>query len=982
MNDRSRVTAVLGPTNTGKTHYAIERMLAHRTGVIGLPLRLLAREVYDRIVKARGPSVVALVTGEERIVPERVQYWVATTEAMPEVGADFVAIDEIQLCADPERGHVFTDRLLHMRGLHETLLLGSDTMRPAIAALVPQALFMRRERFSTLSWAGSKKISRMPPRSAIVCFSVEEVYATAELIRRQKGGCAVVMGALSPRTRNAQVAMYQQGEVDYLVATDAIGMGLNLDIRHVAFSATEKFDGRRYRELFPHELGQIAGRAGRHTEPGTFGVTGDAGPLEEGLVDAIENHRFAPIQRLMWRNAALEFGTVERLIQSLETAPESGWLTRGREADDLRALKALAAMPDIRNQVTHPRDVRLLWDVCRIPDFRSISAAEHSTLLARIYGFLRAGRVPNDWLQGQIARIDKTQGDIDTLSKRLAYIRTWTYVAQRSGWVSDESHWRAETRAVEDRLSDALHAALTQRFVDRRTSVLLRRLKQKESLLAEVNDKGEVTVEGEFAGRLEGFRFHADPSATGDEARMLSRAAYEALRPEFHLRADRFYNAPDTELDFTEQGGLMWGSSAIGKLVKGTEPLKPGVEPFVDEEAGPEIADKVRRRLQHFIDRKIATLFEPLLALKNDETLTGLARGFAFRLVEALGVLPREGVAAEVKELDQESRGLLRKHGVRFGQFTIFQPALLKPAPTRLRLVLWGLDQGLAEFPESPPPGLVTIPNLPDVPKGYYTLSGYHPAGERAIRIDMLERLADMLRGQDSRGGFEATPDMLSITGMTLEQFAGLMQGLGYRAEKGERVKARAEAAPAAAEPAPAPETADHEHPLTEEESVLAAETRARWEAEQAARKAAEASAEGEAAAEGETVAAEAAPEVEAFYTFTWAPRPRGGQRRPERGERQGQGQGQGRPQGERGPRREREAGQEPRREGKPFEGKRRDENRGERGDRPDRGPKGKHKGKPRHDGPKSFEARPPRAEKQADPDSPFAILAALKNKT
>ncbi|MFG6080840.1 helicase-related protein [Paracoccus litorisediminis] len=978
MQDRSRVTAVLGPTNTGKTHYAIERMLAHRTGVIGLPLRLLAREVYDRIVKARGPSVVALVTGEERIVPDRVQYWVATTEAMPEVGADFVAIDEIQLCADPERGHVFTDRLLNMRGLHETLLLGSDTMRPAIAALVPNAQFMRRERFSTLTWAGSKKISRMPPRSAVVCFSVDEVYATAELIRRQKGGCAVVMGALSPRTRNAQVAMYQQGEVDYLVATDAIGMGLNLDIKHVAFSGTEKFDGRRYRPLFPHELGQIAGRAGRHTEPGTFGVTGDAGQLEEGLIDAIENHRFQPISRLMWRNAVLEFGTIERLIQSLEASPQSEWLTRGREADDLRALKALAAMPEIRDRVSHPKDVRLLWDVCRIPDFRGISPAEHVTLLARILGFLQQGTVPSEWLATQINRIDKVQGDIDTLSKRLAFIRTWTYVAQRSGWVSDESHWRAETRAVEDRLSDALHAALTQRFVDRRTSVLLRRLKQKESLLAEVNDKGEVTVEGEFAGRLEGFRFHADPTATGDEARMLTRAAYEALRPEFHLRADRFYNAPDTELDFTEQGGLMWGSYAVGKLVKGPEALKPGVEAFVDEEAGPEIIEKVKRRLQHFIDRKVATAFEPLLALKNDETLTGLARGFAFRLVEALGVIPREGVATEVKELDQESRGVLRKHGVRFGQFTVFQPALLKPAPTRLRLVLWGLDQGLGEFPESPPPGLVTIPNLPDVPKGYYTLSGYHPAGDRAIRIDMLERLADMLRTQDSRAGFEATADMLSITGMTLEQFSGLMGGLGYRAEKGERAKARAEATPvveavAAAEP-------DHDRPLTEEESVLAAETRAKWEAEQAARKAAEAEA-GEVAPE--EAAEAAAPEMEVFYTFTWAPRPRGN-RRPERGGEQGgerRGGDRAERQGDRGPRRDRESaegqGGKPRFEGKRGEG---------RGERQDRGPKGKPrhdgKGKPRHEGPKSFEARPPKVEKKIDPDSPFAILASLKNKS
>ena len=397
---------------------------------------------------------------------------------------------------------------------------------------------------------------------------------------------------------------------------------------------------------------------------------------------------------------------------------------------------------------------------------------EHATLLARIFGFLQDGHIPADWLGRAIERIDRTAGDIDAISKRLAYIRTWTYVAQRTGWVADEKHWRGETRAVEDRLSDALHAALTQRFVDRRTSVLLRRLKQKESLVAEVNDKGEVTVEGEFAGRLEGFRFRPDQTASADEARMLSRASYDALGPEVPLCArTASTNAPDTEMDYTEQGGLMWGSQAVGKLVKGADPLHPGVEVFVDEEAGPEIADKVRRRAQHFIDRKIAALYEPLLTLQKDEALTAWARLLLFRLVEALGILPRDGIAAEVKELDQERARHAAQHGVRFGQFTIFLPALLKPAPTRLRLVLWSLHEGLSEFPESPPPGLVTIPHLPVVPDQVYALSGYRPAGDRAIRIDMLERLADLLRAQDTRGGFEANPDMLSITGMTLEQF-------------------------------------------------------------------------------------------------------------------------------------------------------------------------------------------------------------------
>ena len=809
MQDK-RVVAVLGPTNTGKTSYAIERMLGYRTGIIGLPLRLLAREVYDRIVAARGPSVVALVTGEERIVPPRAQYWVCTVEAMPEgMGCDFLAIDEIQLCADPERGHIFTDRLLRARGLHETHFLGADTMRGPIAALVPGVQFLRRERMSALSYAGQKKISRMRVRSAIVSFSVENVYAIGELIRRQKGGAAVVMGALSPRTRNAQVAMYQSGEVDYLVATDAIGMGLNLDIDHVAFSGLSKFDGRRMRQLAPNELAQIAGRAGRGQKNGSFGTTGDAPALDDEVARAIEDHRFTPLKKLIWRNADLEFGTVDRLIASLEISPKDENLVKAREADDLVALKTLAEDGEVFARCGSAPAVRLLWDVARIPDFRSISPAEHANLLKTIFNHLHErSHIPNDFVARQVARLDRTEGDIDTLSKRLAFIRTWTYVAQRKGWVEDEKHWRGETRAVEDRLSDALHAALTRRFVDRRTSVLLRRLGQKEAMVAEVNESGDVTVEGEFVGRLEGFRFTLDKGAAGQEAKTVKTAALQALAPQFHLRADRFYNAPDTEIDFTEQGGLMWGSAAVGKLVAGQDALKPRVEVFVDDVAGPDVAEKVARRLQHFIDRKIAAAFEPLLAMEKDEGLTGLAKGFAFRLVEGFGVVSRSAVAEDVKALDQEARGLLRKHGVRFGQFTIFLPLLLKPAPTRLRLVLWALSKGFDVFPEAPPPGLVTVAALQGE-AGTDTMAGYRNAGDRAVRVDMLERLADMLRGEDSRGGFEAKADMLSITGLTLEQFAGLMEGLGYRAEKGEREKVKAAAAVEANATAQTPDEQD-----------------------------------------------------------------------------------------------------------------------------------------------------------------------------
>ncbi len=924
MAPNNRILAVLGPTNTGKTHYAIERMLAHRSGVIGLPLRLLAREVYDKIVALRGPSVVALVTGEERIVPDRAKYWVCTVEAMPEgMGCDFLAVDEIQLCADPERGHIFTDRLLRARGLHETLFLGAETMRKAIAALVPTADFLYRDRFSELSYSGQKKISRMPARSAIVSFSVDNVYGIAELLRRQKGGAAVVMGALSPRTRNAQVEMYQNGDVDYLVATDAIGMGLNLDVNHVAFSATSKFDGNRMRPLMANELAQIAGRAGRHMNNGTFGVTGEAGPLHDEVLEAITENRFQPLSKLYWRNSKLQFGTTKALIASLETHTDNDWLTRVRESDDLGALKTLVEDVEVQARASDGASVTLLWDVCRIPDFRGISGREHADLLSVIYNYLHEkGQIPQVWLARQINRIDNTQGDIDALSKRLAYIRTWTYVAQRKGWVDDHSHWRDATRAVEDRLSDALHIALTQRFVDRRTSILMRRLKQKESLVADVNKDGEVTVEEQFVGRLEGFRFQQDVSGSPDEAKTLRSASLQALTPEFHLRADRMYNAPDTEFDFTEQGGLMWGTSAVGKLIPGPDALKPHVQAFVDVEAGPEVTEKVTRRLQHFIDRKVSTLFEPLLNMQRDETLTGMARGFAFQMIEGLGLLDRADVGEDVKSLDQESRSALRKHGIRFGQFTVFMPLLLKPAPTRLRLLLWSLASGLQEFPEAPPPGLVTVPTDDKAPEGYHLKSGYRAAGERALRVDMAERLADMLRTQDTRGGFEATADMLSITGMTLEQFANLMQGLGYRAEKAERVKVKAmpvvDKAEAVAPEADAGDATADEAPVAEAVSEVTPEITSVDEADP-----------------------EQPVEMEVFYTFAW------GARRPER------------------------IADAPRKNAKP---------RGK--PQNDKGAKGKRGKGPRRDTKaETFQARPPKHEKPIDPDNPFAAALMGFNK-
>ncbi len=804
MPDQGSVTALLGPTNTGKTHYAVERMLSRGSGIIGLPLRLLAREIYDRVCALRGSGEAALITGEEKIQPAGARYFICTTEAMPlEIGADFVGLDEIQLCADPERGHIFTDRLLTARGRYETMMMGSDNMRGRIASLVPRTRFDGRERFSKLTYTGASRISRLKPRTAVVAFSIDQVYAIAELIRRQRGGAAVVLGALSPRTRNAQVALYQNGDVDYIVATDAIGMGLNMDVDHVAFAGLSKFDGQRHRMLEPNELAQIAGRAGRYTRDGTFGVTGELRAVEPGVVEAIENHRFKPLARLMWRNTRLDYGTVPALVESLEAPPEHPDLMRAREAEDLSALKKLWSDPEIADMTRSGDRVRLLWEVCQVPDFRKTVSADHATLLGRIYRFLLAdgGVIPSDWIAGQVRRIDRTEGDIDALSKRLAYIRTWTFVANRGRWLDDAETWRATTREVEDRLSEALHERLTQRFVDRRTSVLMRRLKQKERLVAEVNDKGEVSVEGHFVGRLDGFRFTVDETAGNEESKTLRSASLAALQAEFARRADKFYVSPDTEIEVTEQGGLMWGTDAIGRLEKGDSLLAPKIRVFVDDIAEPAVAAKVERRLGHWIQRRVTTLFEPMLKMRDDETVTGLARGVAFQIAEAMGVVPRRQIADDVKALGQEERGLLRKHGVRFGQFNLFMPLLLKPAPTRLRLILWSLWEGFEEFPESPPPGLVTIPAAEGAPRGYYEKVGYRLCGQRALRIDMLERLADLIRPMDVRAGFEATPDMLSITGCTLDQFADIMKSLGYDGERGERPKA-ARAVPSAAAPA------------------------------------------------------------------------------------------------------------------------------------------------------------------------------------
>ncbi|MFJ7441679.1 helicase-related protein [Methylorubrum thiocyanatum] len=800
------VTAVLGPTNTGKTHMAIERMLLHPTGMIGLPLRLLAREVYLRVVAKVGVENVALVTGEEKIKPDRPRYWICTIEAMPrDLEVAFVAIDEIQLAADMDRGHVFTDRLLYRRGREETLLIGSATMLPLVQALIPGVQTTTRPRLSSLSFAGEKKISRLPHRTAIVAFSAEEVYAIAELIRRQRGGAAVVLGALSPRTRNAQVELYQSGDVDYLVATDAVGMGLNLDVDHVAFAANWKYDGTRFRKLTPAEMGQIAGRAGRHTSDGTFGSTGRCPPFEPEMVEALETHDFEPVRMLQWRNPDLDFASLEKLQASLDEHPHEQGLTRAPMGEDQQAFEILMREDDIRDMAKGPAAVRRLWDTCGVPDYRKVHPQTHADLVAQLYRFLMrgmAGRIPNDWFARHVAAIDRTDGDIDALSQRIAQGRTWTFVANRPDWLLDPLHWQGETRRVEDRLSDALHERLASRFVDRRTSVLMRRLREKTMLEAEITSGGDVTVEGQHVGRLHGFQFVPDPQAEGHEAKTLRSAAEKALAGEIEARADRFASAADAALVLSHDGIIRWTGDPVAKLTPGDKLFEPGIRLIADDSLAGASREKVEARLTAWLRAHVVRLLGPLMEIESAADLTGLARGIGYQVVEALGVLERAKVAHEMRSLDQDGRANLRRHGVRFGAYHIFLPALLKPAPRTLAAQLWalksgGLDQpGLDEIAHLAGSGRTSIKVDPNIAKGLYRAAGFRVCGERAVRVDILERLADLIRpaiayrpgttpGEPPAGtadgdGFVATVNMTSLVGCSGEDFASILKSLGY----------------------------------------------------------------------------------------------------------------------------------------------------------------------------------------------------------
>jgi ATP-dependent RNA helicase SUPV3L1/SUV3 len=784
-----RVVAVLGPTNTGKTHYAIERMAGHASGMIGFPLRLLARENYDRVVKLKGKTAVALVTGEEKIVPPRARYFLCTVESMPlDRPVDFLGVDEIQMAADPERGHVFTDRMLRARGLHETILIGAETIGPLIHRLVPDVEFMSRPRLSKLTYAGQKKLTRLPRRSAVVGFSASQVYELAELLRRRRGGTAVVLGALSPRTRNAQVEMYQAGEVDYLVATDAIGMGLNMDVDHVAFSAVVKFDGRHHRRLAPAELAQIAGRAGRHMNDGSFGTTAALEALDPEVIEAIENHRFPAVESIFWRNPELDFKSPARLLRALERPPRDPALIRARIAEDQRALAELARDPEVIERATSPARVRLLWDVCQIPDFRKIMAESHARLIKRLYMFLSDGeeKLPADWVAKQIARADRTEGDIETLTGRIADIRTWTYVSHRADWLADAAHWQERARAIEDKLSDALHERLTQRFVDRRSALLVRRLADGAELAGAVTASGEVLVEGQYVGRLNGFRFEPDVTAGREDGKALIAAANRALRVAIERRVAALEAAQDKAFAFNDEGRIVWEGDAVAHLKPAARALAPAVEPLSSDLLEGALRERIGARIGRWLSGLIAQRLA-LLVTAEAHSPDGPARGLVFQLVEALGALPRRKAADLLASLQPAQRKALAALGIRIGQETIFFPALQQPAAIRLRRLLWAAHSG-----EKAPrfdPKATAIRAKAETPESFYLACGYRRINGIAVRAERLERLADKARKSARQGAFAATPELRAIVGCEEGEVEAVLRFLGYRpcpAEEGE----------------------------------------------------------------------------------------------------------------------------------------------------------------------------------------------------
>jgi len=787
---KHKITAVLGPTNTGKTHLAIETMLSFDSGMIGFPLRLLAREVYDKVIKKVSLEKVALITGEEKIIPQNARYFLCTVESMPiDKNLDFVGVDEIQMCADHERGHIFTDRLLNMRGEKLTMLMGSSTIKNIISKLQGDIEFINRDRLSKLTYSGHKKISRINRKTAIIAFSAEEVYAIAELIRRQKGGAAIVMGSLSPKTRNAQVALYQSGDVDFLVATDAIGMGINMDLDNVYFSNLKKFDGKKLRKLNISEIGQIAGRAGRFLNDGNFGITGNCKELTAEDIELLENHRFEGIRTLFWRNSELNFNNSMSLIKSLEEKPQMEWLRKIHECEDEKALKYFLKDKSLIDTKFDKNMLNLLWECCQIPDFVKKTYGNHYEVINNVFKFLSSekGQITDEFMRLQLIKLDKLDGNVDSLSNRIANVRTWSYVSNKNNWVENKNYWVEKTKYLEDRLSDRLHEELTKSFIDKRASVLARGLKQDMEFKTEILDNNSVIINDQFIGKIKGLKLELDlkKGALETDIKSLKKAARQTIGPELEKRVQTIIDTGLIEL--YEDFKIYWNKFPIAKLSMGNDYLNPGIDLIVDDV----IEDFPKKKLNEFLNKwlqnKVRTVLKSLIDLKNLKEKNSSIKALAFQLYESNGVLKREQVSEYLKALQQDDRKILRELGVKFGRYHVFLYQLIKPEAVSLRTLLWK-NFHQKYFNLKPPTfGLNFLDDEVSKNKNFMLLCGFEKFDTFFVRIDILERLfVQIINSKDSKE-IKVVPEMLNLLGCSKENFKKLLEKMGYKIlDKGE----------------------------------------------------------------------------------------------------------------------------------------------------------------------------------------------------
>ena len=781
---KNKITAVLGPTNTGKTFLAIETMLSFNSGMIGFPLRLLAREVYDKVVSKTHISKVALITGEEKIIPSNAKYYLCTVESMPiDKHLEFVGVDEIQMCSDHERGHIFTDRLLNLRGEKLTMFMGSNTMKNIFSNLDGDIEFINKERLSKLSYAGHKKISRIERKSAIIGFSTEEVYAIAELIRRQKGGAAIVMGLLSPKTRNAQVSLYQSGDVDYLVATDAIGMGINMDLENVYFSNIKKFDGKKLRKLNLAEIGQISGRAGRYLSDGTFGITGDCDKINSEEVNLLENHKFDEIKTLFWRNSKLNFNNIKSLVKSLEEKPDKDWLRRIHECEDEKVLKYF--LKDSNSSNYKENELKLLWECCQIPDFVKKNYGHHLQVVSKVFSFLIGNnqKITNNYMKEQLSLLDKMHGNIDSISNRIANVRTWSYVANKVNWVENQDYWVERTKFLEDKLSDRLHDELTKSFIDKRASVLARGLKQDVTFKTEIIENEKVMINKQYIGILKGLKLDLDLKigALDTDIKSLKKAAKQNVAPEILNRIDQIIKTELIELkdDFK----IYWGKFPIAKLAPGKDYLNPEFNLIIDEMVESIDKSKLNDYLEKWINKKIHQDLKSLIDLKFIKENNSSIRALAYHLYENNGVVKRENVTDFLIKLGQDERKILRNLGVKFGRYHIFLYNLFKPNAVSLRIMLW--KNFHQKFYNLKPPifGLNFLESKKSIDNNFMLLCGFEKFDQFFVRIDMLERLFIQIMNSASKTNKEIKliPEMLNLLGCNKNNFLNLIKKMDYK---------------------------------------------------------------------------------------------------------------------------------------------------------------------------------------------------------